>query len=201
MTRIYARKDAKILEAAEELFLRDGYAATSMTAVAGRAGVAKQTLYSNFPSKEELFSSVVGRRSVRAMEPAAELDVDHGGLESTLTELGVAFLSHIYSTEQVELFRTGVAESRQFPELGAKMIDGPFLETPSTIEAFLRARVERGELDLPDVEFGTAMFTSLLKADVHRRLLFNQPADTSPATIRRIATQAVHLFLRGAATR
>ena len=45
---------AAILAAAKELFLRDGYAATSMKAIATRAGVSEKTMYLTFSSKATL---------------------------------------------------------------------------------------------------------------------------------------------------
>lgn len=197
--RVYVRKTAEILQAAEELFLRRGFAATSMVDVAAAAGVAKQTLYSNFASKQDLFAAVIGRRSSVDLAIPGDLDLDTADLRTALVELATAFLAHIYSPGQVELFRTVVADSRQFPELGELMVKGPFVETPQPISDFLRARTERGELRLDRVEEGTAMFTSLLKSDVHARLLFSQEVDTSAARIRGIAERAVELFLHGAA--
>ena len=47
-----------MLEAAYELFCSDGYRATTMEAIAERAGVAVQTLYFTFHTKDELFQAV-----------------------------------------------------------------------------------------------------------------------------------------------
>lgn len=44
----------RAVEAATRLFLRDGYAATSMAAIAGEAGLAVQSLYVRFGSKAEV---------------------------------------------------------------------------------------------------------------------------------------------------
>lgn len=198
--RVYVTKAAEILASAEELFLRDGYASTSMNNVAIHAEVAKQTLYANFPTKKELFAAVIGRRSANHPEVPSDLDLDAADLRIALVEVGVAFLAQIYSPGQVELFQTVVAESRQFPELGELMIRGPFAETPRMIATFLRDRALRGELRLTDVDEGTAMFTSLLKADAHSRLIFSQHVDTSTSALRAFAARAVDLFLDGAAT-
>ena len=48
----------RMLEAAYEQFCRDGYRATTMEAIAERAGVAVQTLYFSFHTKDELFQQV-----------------------------------------------------------------------------------------------------------------------------------------------
>jgi AcrR family transcriptional regulator len=49
-----ARTRAAILEAARELFSEHGYAATPMTAIADRAGVALDTIYATIGRKPEL---------------------------------------------------------------------------------------------------------------------------------------------------
>jgi AcrR family transcriptional regulator len=74
---IQARLDAQrtaILAAASELLAEHGYAGCSMAAVAGRAGVAAGTVYTQFPSKTdlvaELFRNIV-TREVDAVRAAA----------------------------------------------------------------------------------------------------------------------------------
>jgi len=47
-----------MLNAAYELFCSDGYRATTMDAIAERAGVAVQTLYFTFHTKDDLFQEV-----------------------------------------------------------------------------------------------------------------------------------------------
>jgi AcrR family transcriptional regulator len=48
-----------ILDAAADLFVDPGYAATPLTVVAAQAGVAVQTLYATFGSKKQLLSALV----------------------------------------------------------------------------------------------------------------------------------------------
>ena len=52
------RTAARILDVAEELFARDGYAATSLRDIAAAAGIQQPGLYKYFASKEELYRSV-----------------------------------------------------------------------------------------------------------------------------------------------
>ena len=47
-----------MLDAGYELFCSDGYRTTTMEAIAARAGVAVQTLYFTFHTKDELFQEV-----------------------------------------------------------------------------------------------------------------------------------------------
>src|SRR3546814_15632506 len=53
------QKRAAILTAAVDVFLRGGYEAAGMDAIATEAGVAKQTLYNHFGSKDGLLRSIV----------------------------------------------------------------------------------------------------------------------------------------------
>jgi TetR/AcrR family transcriptional repressor of mexJK operon len=66
-------KRRAILDAAKNLFVRNGYASTSMDAVAAEAGVSKLTVYSHFTDKETLFSAAV---VARCEEQMPELFVD-----------------------------------------------------------------------------------------------------------------------------
>jgi AcrR family transcriptional regulator len=57
----HATKD-RIMEAAEALFIERGFAATSLRAVTGMAGVNLAAVHYHFGSKEELFADVFHRR-------------------------------------------------------------------------------------------------------------------------------------------
>jgi AcrR family transcriptional regulator len=53
----------KILEAAREIFFRDGFEAANLDEVAHRAGLAKGTIYRHFESKAELYVAVLARNA------------------------------------------------------------------------------------------------------------------------------------------
>ena len=64
-----ARTRTQLLETARELFLRDGYLATSLDKVADAAGFSKGAVYSNFRNKDELCLAVLDElRAERAAE-------------------------------------------------------------------------------------------------------------------------------------
>lgn len=59
---IRATTEAKLLDAADELFFSRGIAATSVDAVLERAGVSPATLYRGYASKEALLAAALDRR-------------------------------------------------------------------------------------------------------------------------------------------
>ncbi len=63
-----ARTRHELLEAAQTVFARQGYHATSVDDVAEAAGFTKGAVYSNFRSKEELFLELLDRRIDRNVE-------------------------------------------------------------------------------------------------------------------------------------
>ena len=67
-----ARTRELICEVAEELFLREGYARTSIRTVAKEARVAEATVYLAFPSKAALLDAVI-LRAIRG-NPSESLD-------------------------------------------------------------------------------------------------------------------------------
>lgn len=69
-----ARTEAALVEAAGELFLEQGYVATTLAQVARRAGVAPRTVYVRFGTKVALFRRVVDEALVGDAEP---IDVEH----------------------------------------------------------------------------------------------------------------------------
>jgi AcrR family transcriptional regulator len=58
----------ELVDAAERLFSKRGFHATSIDAVAAEAGFTKGAVYSNFDSKEDLFFAVYERRVDRRVE-------------------------------------------------------------------------------------------------------------------------------------
>jgi AcrR family transcriptional regulator len=63
---------AELVSAARELFAADGYAATLLDDVVGRADVTKGALYHHFEGKRELFEAVFDQEQRRLAEIGAE---------------------------------------------------------------------------------------------------------------------------------
>lgn len=111
----------RILLAAAELFLRDGYEGTSMDAVAGRAGLSKRTLYTRFPAKAGLFEAVVGD----VIESKLQLlEVAHAAttpFREQLLAFAEQLLSIVIVPEVVGLERVVTGEAKQFPDVASRL--------------------------------------------------------------------------------
>ncbi len=117
-------KQGQILSGARRVFLREGFAAASTDVIAREAGVSKRTLYSYYPSKEELFQDVLRGLTienpqtqvlefVRGIEPSSQEE-----LREALVRLAEKILSTMMDPEYLALLRTIIADSHRFPKLG-----------------------------------------------------------------------------------
>ena len=128
-----AAKRAQITKAAREVFLERGYAATSMDAVTALAGVSKQTIYSYFPSKGELFADFLdgelGHLRVDIGAPAPITSMAQ--LRATLLAVATALVRRFMRNDTIrdgslegQMLSEGVVEPPQ-PGLTARMFIGP----------------------------------------------------------------------------
>ena len=107
----------KILNHATKLFFADGYGATSMEAVAKKAGMTKRTLYARFANKAELFRAVV-ERVIEDLRRPVPLDIFEGSeAEAVLLRLAPQILRASLSPAGLALHRLLVSEASRFPEL------------------------------------------------------------------------------------
>lgn len=162
----------RLIQAAREAFMAEGYRA-SVDGIAARAGVAKQTLYNHFPSKDELFSESVGLISAAI---TVSLDGQTDEVRTTLLRFGTTFRQKVHGTEGLALFRTIMAEAARFPTLAkAFLAKGPE-QTATRLADFLGLAMDAGRLRRDDPRFAAEMLLGMLhNIDHFRRLSSNTP--------------------------
>ena len=163
-------KRAAILDAAKRLFARDGFARVSMDQIAAEAGVSKLTVYSHFGDKEALFTAAV-RAKCEEMLPDDLFRLElKGPLRDQLKMIAHAFFALISSEEAISTQRMMLTDNiddnlkRVFWEAGPQ-------RTHDAFGSLLQARVDRGELDIPDVPLAAEQFFTLLKGEMHSRMM------------------------------
>ena len=192
-------KRAAIESAALALFLRDGYARTSVDAVAREAGVSKRTVYDYYGDKQTLFLDVITRTQAGYEDRFRELldrtlPADAPDLEAALTAFGRAFASGVAQTpDRNAMVRLIVAEAAHFPDLLERWrAAGPQQEMLADRLAHF---AERGLLDVPDPVEAAAYLGILVTARAHGRTLYG----TLPIVEEELAelvASGVRVFLR-----
>jgi len=111
------QRRSAIVAAATRAFLEQGYAATSMSAIADELGGSKATLWSHFSSKEELFAAVTD-----ALVARFGCDIESALTETVFSLEGLRaycrrFLDKLMGEEAITLFRLIIADGGRFPEI------------------------------------------------------------------------------------
>ena len=179
-----------ILSAATGLFLRDGYAATSMEAVAHAAGVSKRTLYARFADKAVLLQHAVARLIAAWLVPYdAGLDRARA-LDQVLLHTARHMLRAALTPEALALHRLVIAECGRFYELGVIVGKAGTGAGISGVAALLR------DAAVAEPVRAAEQFQHLVVAGPQRRALgLGTPLDE--AECEAWAQEAVRLFLRG----
>jgi TetR/AcrR family transcriptional repressor of mexJK operon len=181
-------KQAAIVQAALDLFLAQGYAATSMDAVASQAGVTKQTVYRYYPSKEELFTAVMAK--IRTDEPPAYAFGD-ADLNTELNNFGRDLLAFHLRPAALGVYRMMLSEGGQEGLLKPFMQAGP-ARVMKPLMAFLQQRHPK----LEDTAFPAQMFASMVLVPRNQLIMQGKGRITRAEQEQHVA-KVVRLFLQG----
>jgi TetR/AcrR family transcriptional repressor of mexJK operon len=148
----------RVLRAATASFLVDGYR-SSVDSIAQRAGVAKQTVYSHFPSKDELFKEVARGLANRVL---VQLETDSQDVRQALLRFASAYRSKVLCTEGIAMFRALVSEIPRFRTLARAIFAGGPGETARGLAEFLGNAMNAGELRKDDPQFAAELLLGML---------------------------------------
>ncbi|MET8003953.1 TetR/AcrR family transcriptional regulator [Nonomuraea glycinis] len=120
----------KVVEAARELFVAQGYGATNLQEVADRAGVAVQTIYFVFRNKRTLFKDVVDTAIAGDAEPVATMDREWFRAACAEPTAAGQLRAHIRGTREIlgrvaPIMSLISAATATDPEIAAQWPDGP----------------------------------------------------------------------------
>lgn len=190
-------KAGQILAASRAAFLELGYGGTSMDLVAQRARVSKTTLYTRFPSKEELFTATIIAECDRYGLRFAPDAFDDLPLEETLARVGRRFVDLLWSPEVTKMQQIVIGEASRFPEVARLYFQaGPEQAVAGFVALFDRLS-QRGLARIEDPTFTAMQFLAALQGGAHCALELGlceyPPEEEREAFVRK----AVALFVRG----
>jgi TetR/AcrR family transcriptional repressor of mexJK operon len=155
------RRKRKIMHVATSLFVRDGYAGTSLVDIAKGAGVATRTVYQHFGDKESTFRHVMFARETAAVFAPPEI-----GPQDTLFDILVKAANYIHEVSlrptTVDLMRLTISESRRFPELTKKLTDATYSRFRANVKGIFDELVKRGLVNDTDSALSAAIFVDLI---------------------------------------
>lgn len=183
---------AKILDAATELFLKVGYEQASIDAILVQSGGSKSTLYAYFPTKQDLFRSVIDN-VVDNSDVGAALDVS-ANARVVLTEFAVSRQRIVLSERHRAVVGLVIAERERFPDLAGIYWERGPQKSQRLLATYLEALKHREILAIDDAEEAAQFFIGMLfQRWLKQSMYVKQPAP-SEAVLRVHAERVVARF-------
>jgi TetR/AcrR family transcriptional regulator len=146
-------RPGELIEAALDLFVEKGFAATRVEEVAARAGVSKGTLFLYFPSKEDLFKAVVRENVVHPVTQGAHEIAQFQGSAGELLEWMMLQWWHRYgATKASGISKLVMSEATNFPDLAAFYRQEVIEPGQALVRSVLQRGIDQGEFRPVDVE-------------------------------------------------
>ncbi|MBO0777951.1 MAG: TetR/AcrR family transcriptional regulator [Ktedonobacteraceae bacterium] len=192
--RLLARKQEAILVAAKALFLRHGYADTTMEMVAAHAGVSIMTLYRHFRGKDVLFEAVIQHLCHQKAQEGREM-LWQGTPAEVLRRLGQLRLTYLLNPEEIALYQVILGAREHFPEVGRMYYHLNMEKALDRLSVYLQELDRQGALHIPDSHLSAQLFLTLLQGQIMERARLGvEPAPTSEELAQHIDT-CVTFFL------
>lgn len=186
----------KILKAASELIVKNGYRGTSLDAVVERAGCSKSAIYEYFGSKEGLLAAltedIVHELSLTLFRYShSELDV-----EAALAGYAQKAMELVLDERHVSVIRVIVSEVWQFPKLGYSYYQLGPKAVQRQFADFLEITARSGSLDIDDPAEASRVFWAILLWDTLHGRLVGAVEPLAGDQIAVLARRAVDQFMR-----
>ena len=151
------RKEARpgeLLDAALDLFVAKGFAATRVEEVAAKAGVSKGTLFLYFKSKEELFEAVV-RETIgnQINQGLAEIQTFEGATTDMLKFAMFAWWERVGNTKASGISKLVMSEASNFPALANFYQETVVKPGRLLIQTILQRGIDRGEFRALNMDY------------------------------------------------
>ena len=193
--QVNTRKGDAILKAATALFLQDGFEKTSMDAIALKAGVTKQTVYTHYQSKEQLFTRMISDLCMQHVHPQTELTRVKKPFDSLLYEIGMGLLTLITSPEGMAATRLVIAEASRYPKIAKLYYENGTQRIMQLLAAFLDEQNALGNVQIPDTSSAASYFFAMLKGQYFLRMTLGVPPIPSKKEREAHVRETVRVFM------
>lgn len=184
------------IDAARDAFFANGYAGTTMSSIASKVGGSKTTLWSYFPSKEDLFAAIVDDIVHHYGQVLSiELPVDRP-VPEVLRNFGQVLMTKLTSPPLLSLYRLVIGEADRFPHLAETFYDRGPRRGKARAAEWVAEKMVRGEIRMGDPMRAVQHFSGLCQSGVYQFALLGMPEAADLSRIGEEVDLAVESFCR-----
>ncbi|MDD4914558.1 MAG: TetR/AcrR family transcriptional regulator [Methylococcales bacterium] len=184
----------RLLDAASQLFLENGYGNLSMETIARSARVSLRTIYNQFGDKAGLFGALIRRCSDQFIETLLDQDAP---MEQALTTFAKLFLYRVTRPDVIRIRAILLGESPRFPDLAIQFYEQGPKRTLDHLADFFSRQQQTGYIRSVDPHFLAEQFISSLRGERFQRLQLGLEETPDQAEIEIWAQETTQLFLYG----
>lgn len=192
-----SRRRSAFVAAAREAFFANGYGGTAMSAIAARVGGSKTTLWSYFPSKQDLFVAVVDDVVADYAHAFDTLLDDDEEVAIVLRRFGDRMMEVVLSPPIIELQRMVIGEAGRFPELGTLFFERGPKPGKAKLSAYLARVMVGGRIRSGDPDLAARHFVAMCQSNCHRHRLLGIEGEVSRQAVEDDVRWATETFLSG----
>jgi len=193
-----AQLEDRLLDAAERVFVAQGYARATMDVIAKEAGASRKTFYARYANKAEVLTAVVNRLLDAAMTPHQKgVRSPSVGRDPAALLLQIAReLASLSETPHVAgINRLVFAEALQAPDLARLFLD-LHARAADDVRANLEELRDEGSLPrLPNSKLAAVIFIEMAASMPRLRALLGAPLSRKETND--LTATAVQIFLHG----
>ena len=168
-----------------------------MSSIAAAVGGSKTTLWTYFPSKQDLFVAVVDDL-VETYGASLEVPMDpKEPLEAALRRFAHAMMGIVLSPPIIALHRVVTGEAGRFPELGPLFFERGPQRGKLKLAAYLSEAMRLGHMAHGDANVAAGQFAALCQSGCHQQMILSLIDKPAPAQLDADIEAAITTFMHG----
>lgn len=192
---IKPHRSLRVLHAAEELIVEQGFAGLNLDTVVERAGCSKSTVYEFFGSKEGLLIALL-EQLVDEFQQQLEHSLNVGKpLEEGLFHYARLSLQRVLSDQHISLLQAILIENGRAPDIGKTYFRTGPAAAIKQVATYIETKADSDGLPIDDYEQAARDFYSMIFGHVYARL-FGAEKALSDTAIENESRRIVQLFMK-----
>ena len=186
-----------LLDTAASFFLKKGFAGSSVSEIARQAHASKESFYSRYSTKEDLFGAVIRRQADRMAEQMKALFLSGAPTAVTLTSFGERFLERVLADDTITLQTTISLDAGKFPELARTFYELGPARVIAALSRYLEEQVSQGKLQKLNPTTAAHHFLGLINSETMLKVTLGIAPKPNKDLQRSRVKSAVEVFMRG----